>query len=398
MKLKKTTLLAVICLGTFTLVAAPGPEGRLIFPPQGKHVHGSSIVELPNGDLLACWFHGSGERSANDVMVQGARLKKGADAWSPVFLMADTPDLPDCNPVLFVDAEKRVWLFWIVVLANRWEECLLKYRTATDYSGDTAPRWEWQDEIILDPGKTFAGTISKAFAELQPEEGLWGEYAPRYSKMIVEAAGDVAKRSRGWMTRIHPITLPGGRTLLPLYSDGFNLSLVAISDDVGKTWRPSQPIVGLGPIQPTLARRKDGTLTAYMRDSGGAPHRVMESLSKDGGETWSPARDTEIPNPGSSLEVIALQDGNWAMILNDTERGRGRLSMFLSDDEGRSWKWKRPLEPEGTERGSYGYPSLIQSRDSRLHATYTHSEKRGKTIKHATFDAEWIKAGASSIP
>src|SRR5690606_6687704 len=84
-------------------------ESMLIFPPQEKHVHSSSIVECPNGDLLATWFYGSGERSANDVRIQGARLKKGASEWSPVFDMADTPDLPDCNPVLFIDAEEKLW-------------------------------------------------------------------------------------------------------------------------------------------------------------------------------------------------------------------------------------------------------------------------------------------------
>lgn len=49
-----------------------------IFPLQEKHVHSSSIVECPNGDLLACWFHGSGERTADDVVIRGARLKKGS--------------------------------------------------------------------------------------------------------------------------------------------------------------------------------------------------------------------------------------------------------------------------------------------------------------------------------
>lgn len=393
MNLNKSILAAMIFPATLTLLAETGLQTQFIFPPQEKHVHSSSVVELPNGDLLACWYHGSGERSANDVLIQGARLKQGADKWSAVFLLADTPNLPDCNPVLFLDPQKRLWLFWVVVLANRWEQSLLKYRTAMDYSSDGAPKWEWQEEIFLDPGESFAKTISKAFAELRPEESLWAEYALPYSQMLAEAAGDLVKRSRGWMPRNHPITLPGGRILLPLYSDGFNLSLAAISDDQGKHWRASQPIVGLGPIQPTIVRRKDGTLVAYSRDNGGPPKRVLQSLSSDQGETWSPARDTEIPNPGSSLEVIALQDGNWAMIFNDTERRRDRLSLALSDDEGKSWKWKRPLEPIGTERGSYSYPSLIQSRDGRLHATYSYSGKGGETIKHAAFDAEWIKAG-----
>ena len=83
-----------------------------IFPLQSKHVHASSIVECPDGDLLACWFHGSGERTADDVVVQGARLKKGAERWSPVFIMADTPNLPDCNPVLLIDPQEKLWLFF----------------------------------------------------------------------------------------------------------------------------------------------------------------------------------------------------------------------------------------------------------------------------------------------
>ena len=42
-----------------------------IFPLVNQHVHGSTIVELPNGDLLAAWFQGSGERWADDVAIMG---------------------------------------------------------------------------------------------------------------------------------------------------------------------------------------------------------------------------------------------------------------------------------------------------------------------------------------
>jgi len=94
-------------------------RSEYIFPFQQLHVHSSSIVELPNGDLLSCWFEGSGERTANDVLVKGARLKKGASEWSLTFILADTPGHPDCNPVLFIDNENRLHLFWVVVQANR---------------------------------------------------------------------------------------------------------------------------------------------------------------------------------------------------------------------------------------------------------------------------------------
>jgi len=134
-----------------------------IFPIQDKHVHSSSIAELPNGDLLSCWFEGSGERKGNDVMIKGARLKKGHPNWSEPFVMADTPNNPDCNPLLFLDKENRLHLIWVVVVANRWESSILKTRISTDYTDEGAPKWDWQDIILLKPGEEFTETLEKQF-------------------------------------------------------------------------------------------------------------------------------------------------------------------------------------------------------------------------------------------
>jgi predicted neuraminidase len=390
----KTRLILVV-LGCCIAAGAqppPDPKGELIFPLQDKHCHGSSIVQCPDGDLLACWFYGSGERSANDVRVQGAWLDAGAAAWSPVFEMADTPGFPDCNPVLYIDAQQRLWLFWISVRANKWEDSILMFRRTENYQGDGPPEWSWQGVIALEPGEGLGKDIADGFRYLAYDDSMWGEYAPAYSDMLIKAAEDPLKRQLGWMTRIHPLTLSSGRILLPLYSDGFNLSLVAISDDTGETWRASKPIVGLGPIQPTLVCKKDGTVVAYMRDSGNLPNRVLTASSSDGGESWSVARDTDMPNPGSSLETIALEDGRWVMIFNDTEDGRHSLALAMSDDEGQTWKWKRHIERADKGQGGYAYPSLIQAKDGTIHATYTFSET-GKSIKHLAVEPAWIAAG-----
>ncbi|MBI5094634.1 MAG: exo-alpha-sialidase [Candidatus Hydrogenedentes bacterium] len=369
-------------------------QSELIFPAQDKHCHGSSIVECPNGDLRAVWFYGSGERSADDVIVQGARRKAHAKEWSPVFTAADTPGFPDCNPVLYIDAKQKLWLFYVPVLAHAWQDCMLKYRTSVDYQKKDAPNWSWQDVIVLKPGDDFAKNIKAGLKELDLDEGMWSAYAPKYSELLAEAATDLRKCETGWMTRIHPLTLPSGRMLLPLYSDGFNLSIVAITDDAGQTWRASKPIVGLGPIQPSLVRKKDGTIAAYMRDSGMLPQRAQSATSKDDGETWSVARDTDLPNPSSSLEVVALKDGRWVMVFNDTEDGRHSLAISMSDDEGQSWKWKRHLELAEKGKGGFAYPSMIQARDRRIHITYTHNISEHKSIKHVALDPEWIKQGS----
>ena len=88
---------------------------EFIFTPQNEHSHGSSIVALPNGDFLAVWFQGSGERTADDVRIMGARLEKGKTTWSKPFVATDTPGLPDCNPVVFLNSKGKLFLVWIAV-------------------------------------------------------------------------------------------------------------------------------------------------------------------------------------------------------------------------------------------------------------------------------------------
>lgn len=371
----------VLAIGQEVAAKVTVADSVLVFPLQAQHVHGSSIVELPDGDLLLAWFQGSGERTADDVRIMGARKKKGNGQWSAPFELADTPHLPDCNPVLFMAGDK-LFLVWIAVQANKWEHSILRVRSTTTYTGKGAPTWEWQDNIFLKPDEEFANAVAAAFKELPPSHTGWSEYAPRYDKMIIDASTDITKRSAGWMTRIKPLITADGRILLPLYSDGFNFSMIAISSDGGTSWLPSLPIVGRGPIQPALAQRKDGSMVAYMRDSGDAPTRVQVSESYDGGMSWTAAHKTAIPN-GASVDVLVLADGRWAMLGNDVDDGRYRLSLYLSADEGKTWYVKHPIEYDATKSGRYSYPALIQGRDGQLHLTYSfHLDNDRKAIKH----------------
>jgi predicted neuraminidase len=407
-------------LVTAALIAALSPRvlmqtldrpfltSELIFPLEHWHNHASMIVELPGGDLLVCWFHGSGERTADDVVVRGARLRKGSTSWSAPFLLADTPGYPDTNPTMFLDPKKRLWLMWPTILANEWHTALMKYKMASSYGGDGAPRWEVSEVLHVTPGDEFAAAVNREVeritASAPGDERIRG-----WAERMERNAADKLYRRLGWMTRAHPYVLDGTRLIVPLYSDGFSFSLMAITDDWGATWKTSLPLVGAGNIQPSLARKKDGTLVAYMRDNGPAPKRLMISRSTDRGETWSPVEDTGLPNPGAGAEVRVLGNGNWVLIYNDLERGRYRLAVSLSDDEGRTWRWTRHLERDAESDdegrlGQYHYPSIVQAADGTLHATYSFfappasvkadAEKRlpRKSIKHAHFNEAWIRS------
>lgn len=417
-------------------------EQQIIFPLQKEHVHGPTIVELPNGDFLSAWFQGSGERWADDVRIMGARLKKGESNWSEPFLMADTPGFPDINPVLFLDTKQRVWLVWYPVIANQWETSIPKYRISSDYTNEGAPNWEWQDIILAKPGdKTERGiqpsdkfvenvkqqlTDYEAYLEQDlipklPEEKkeelskLWESYKNRLDSLsggrnMVRSGrirngekeestqlGYPLSRRIGWQTKNKPVIIDN-RIILPLYSDGLDCSLFAITEDLGETWQFSNPVIGGIGIQPTIAIARDGTLSAYLRDNGPAPKRMQLTTSVDNGNTWSIAKDIEIPNSGAGFDMVTLASGEWAMVYNETEKGRHDLTLAISDDEGKSWKWKKKVELDerGDKATASHYPSIIEGKDGDLHIVYSfhHKDRDGgphKTIKYAKVSLDWVK-------
>src|SRR4051794_33310310 len=234
-------LVAAVFMFVLSAAAAPQFSGELIFPPERWHNHSSAIVELKGGDLLVCWYHGSGERTADDVIVEGARFSKSTGKWSDRFTLADTPGFPDTNPAMFVDSKGRLFLLWAVIVANQWETALMKYRISTDTKAAGPPKWEYQDNILLIP-KNIEARTKEVFGEVAAGDGR----AAARAKRLIERAGDKYFSRMGWFTRTHPLELPSGRILVPLYSDGYSFGIMAISDDHGYTWTASEPIVGHG--------------------------------------------------------------------------------------------------------------------------------------------------------
>lgn len=413
-----------------------------IFAPIELHTHGGTITELPNGDLMAAWFEGTGERWADDVVIRGARFSGTTQEWSEPFELADVPGYPDINPVLFVDPEERLWLVWYTVIANQWETSLPRYLISSDYLNEGAPVWEWQDVLLvkpgdntergMQPGDRFVEAVKNKVDEYRDylqdvgalvsgDETVSGSlewFDARASEMIFRAEGKHLVRDGriynedgsyestdlgyplmrriGWQTYNKPVFLENGRMILPLYSDGFWNSLMAITDDGGKTWSYSEPIIGNSNIQAALAQASNGDLVAYMRNNGPSPKRMHTSRSTDNGETWSPVRYADLPNPGSGLDLVTLQNGNWLMVYNNVESGRHSLAVSISDDEGKSWRWTRVLEQDMREDATTShYPAAIQAEDGTIHVVYSYfyndRDQRHRTIKWAQFTEEWVK-------
>jgi predicted neuraminidase len=369
---------------------SPFFESTPIFPMNAKHNHASCLVQTMEGSLLAAWYAGSGERKSDDVVIEGAWRDQQSKRWGPTFLLADTPGYPDCNPSLFAPPDGSLWLFWPTILDHRWEGALLKYARCEHSKVGAAPiPWSSAGVLHVTP-KDFASEMKKAIATLSTEEK--GKFRARLEQ-LEQHSGDELYQRLGWMPRVHPVVLPSGRWVLPLYSDTFDASIMAISDDRGLTWITSQPLIGFGNIQPSLVRKNDGVLVAFMRDNG-SHHRIRLSTSSDDGVSWSRVADSSFPNPGAGIEAIRLANGHWALIYNDLPRGRHSLAVSVSDNEGANWKWTRHLERDAPGNGQFHYPSMIQASDGSIHVTYTYSRpQKGSTIQYARFNETWVQAG-----
>ncbi|MCR8629651.1 S-layer homology domain-containing protein [Paenibacillus radicis (ex Xue et al. 2023)] len=495
---KKITfaLLLVICLslagtsfpvnaadaGAITGVLKVDSTAVNIFEPikddgdNGDHVHGSSITELPSGELISVWFQGNGERDATTTRIMGARSVDGGKTWKTPFLMADSKDIADINPAVYVDAGERLWLFWYPVLAGRWETSQPKYAYAEKGSyefanvGNKKPNWTWSEVINVKIGlitgdpvnpdnaidfisprlqKGYVNTLKQKLAEFKAynfkpvDQGgagvnarINGEDFDGYVDQIMKLAGgnstvdsyapSVADkiwkgrsgyplaRRLGWQTKNKPFTIPtnGGkvRMLLPLYSDTLEQSIYAITEyDPSKPlqdneihWEFSEPIVGDAIIQASMAQRKDGTLVAYLRDNGAAPYRVVSSESKDGGFTWTIGKDVpELIDPGVGHDMVQLKNGNWAFVHVDAQKKRNSLAVALSDDEGRTWKYRRHLAIDSRANpGDYHYPAITEAKNGDILITFTRDFAANdgalngfNNIMYSRVTEDWIKQG-----
>jgi len=349
-------------------------------------------------------------------------------------------------PILFIASQNRLWLMWYTVIANQWETSLPKYRISKNYMmPDGPPEWTWQDVLHVKPGDRSERGIQPGDRFVESVERQIKEYTEYISQnnsisglltrhladrwkadLLAKARGeDMMRRGRlvdssgqsteqqlgyayfrrmGWQTKNKAVIVDENRIIVPFYSDGFSFSLMAITDDGGLTWQFSEPLVAPGNIQPSIAIKADGTLVAYMRDNGPPPKRLHVSTSADKGLTWSPVRDSELPNPGSGADVVTMKNGHWALAYNDTEEGRHSLAISISADEGKSWKHTRHLELDTRDRNtatSSAYPSIIQGRGDVLHIVYSyhHKDRKGapnKTIKYARFNEAWVRQGDDS--
>jgi sialidase-1 len=189
------------------------------------------------------------------------------------------------------------------------------------------------------------------------------------------------------------IQLRSGRILMPVAlhtgPDGkFNSRgkvMVYLSDDEGVSWRRSRNVLEFpGPSrgglqEPGVVELKNGRVLMFMRTMVGVQYL---SESRDGGQSWSPARPSKIPSPLSPASMKRIPaTGDLLMVWNDhshvdpsiraAEQGshvtggkRTPLTAAISRNEGRNWILRHDIED--APDGWYCYTAIYFDRDRVL--------------------------------
>ncbi len=358
-------------------------------PLYSKHNHQPSITWCDNGDMLAIWFSTNTERG-RELTVVASRLRLGAKEWEPAAELFKAPDRNMTGCALLNDRKGTLFHFNGMEAAGGWENLALVMRTSKD-NGAT-----WSTRII-DPehhrgNQVISGTsITREGFIIQPCDAVHGGHGGSY---------------------LH------------------------VSQDGGKTWRPThdpmpEPVFAKGNaggliagIHAGVVQLKDGSLMALGRgdDIDGC---MPMSISKDMGLTWT-YQPSELPpiNGGQRLVLMRLQEGplmcvtftessskrddpKWpwvdGIVIRDAA-GKDRtvfgMLAALSFDDGRTWPtrkllttggpgrrlnggaWTRDFLMDETHAEPKGYLAATQSPDGTIHLV--------SSALHYRFNLAWL--------
>lgn len=380
---------------------APGDTGRLdaYLPAATVQSHAANLLALTNGDLLCVWFGGTQE-GVPDISIYLSRLVAGSSTWTHPVKLSDDPTRSEQNPVLFAAPDGKLWLLYTAQLSGHQNTSIVRRRISDD-NGHT---WGPIDTLFDRPG-TFV-------------------------RQPIVVASDGAWLCPVFMCRV----APGER-----WSGNDDISVVMRSMDNGRSWSEHEVPGSVGCVHMNIQPLNDGMLIALFR-SRWADHIYLSRSSN--GTDWSEPRALALPNNNSSIQFTALANGHLALVFNNSSaanstarrtslyddiddaedsgtlrtqsastRGtafwgapRAPMTLAISIDGGRSWPAMRNLETgDGycmTNNSSdrlnreFSYPSIVQSRDGRLHIAFTYFRQR---IKYVCVTDEWVAAKTEQV-
>ncbi len=319
----------------------------------GTISHVSSITPVGHDKMVCTWYSGTRE-GAKDVAIYFSMFNEEEGSWTnPVVLVDRKGSSKELNQyikkignaIIFSDKEGRLWLFYVSIAVGGWSGSSLNYKVSLD-EGES---WSKSRKLILSPFFNLTNNV----------------------------------KNKG-------ILFDDGSFLLPVYHEfikKFSQLLWIRPEGTTMTYQIRKITHEKKAIQPSLLPMGEKSLVAFFRNMASEEKsHILMARSNDSGQSWSELMNTSLPNPNSGFDMIKLRDGTYLGVINNSFYNRSNLSLVVSHDSGKTWKFIKDLENSPAK--TYAYPSISRSRRGLYHITYTYEERR---IKHVVFNDAWIK-------
>lgn len=373
----------------------PVQEEQFVSSVPGQAVHAPSIVELKDGSLRAVWFSGSRE-GAGDVTIQTAVMNVAGQRWEAETTLFNRAQLESGllryvkkigNPVIARAPDGSLHLWVVNVSLGGWAGSAITWARSVD-EGAT---WSTPKRLVTSPFLNISTLVKGApvpMVDGSVSLPAYHEFIAKFGEVLhVSAQGDMLDKTR----------IPGSHTSL----------------------------------QPVVLVQSAVKASAYMRATEGG--KVVMSSTLDAGNSWTEAAAINLPSPNSALAGLVSSSGDNWLALNPSAQGRQSLALFKAGSSGNFEGAKpifiegaglppeasvqklpiahhaallgRELKAQGASHADvqayvassvrqlcgpadcvqeFSYPSLLQTRDGRLHLVYTWHRSR---IKHVRLGA-----------
>ena len=303
-----------------------------------------SIGRSKGGRLFATWYSGG----AMEPMLEAFNIVAISDDnglhWKEIFIGVGNPETKRqfVDMQCFTDPSGRFWLGW--------------------------------------------GLTNWAIPKKSPEHLEWWAMTCDNADSDTPVFSEPIFIGYGFM-RNQPTFLKDGRWILPAYQKGGERYQFFISKDNGRTFETR---LG-GKKHRTLfdeqmyLERNDGSILMIARALDGY---LVESVSKDGGETWTDAVQTPIENPHTRPFIRRLPSGRVLLINNEHKEARINLKVYLSEDDAKTWKYTMMLDPRQTS-----YPDAVFGDNGEIYIIHDHGRQTFKEILVSRITEEDIIAG-----
>ncbi|MCQ0094122.1 exo-alpha-sialidase [Roseovarius sp. M141] len=322
---------------------APMFETVLEYSASAGEAHSPGIV-LRDGGYSILWFEGSQEARA-DVDIVGVDI--GADGVSPV-----TPRVTRGG------------------LSDAFEPRQLVVTLGNTVQNDAAP------DALYATVVSVGGWAMASVADVR-----LGPDGPKVARKLNLSP----LLNRSFLVKSPMVGYADGSHALPAYFEmGQTYGALVRLDGQGRV-RDMRRMTGpMKVIQPMVVPLDSRRAVAFLRNFESGAARLLMTRSDDGGQSWAPVREMNIPNPSAPVAALALGGDRILMAVNDDAGDGSILSLTLSEDSGDTWRPLHRLEEGG---GDARYPMMRALPDGRIVLAYSIGAKAG--IRAHVFNLSW---------